>query len=129
MGLANFPYISKIIAGRKAISNIYDTILKEHIQRPKKQVDLQYNYAYYPVVFKSEKELLNVFSILNDNNIYPRRYFYPSLNNLPYIEKAASCPVSEDIALRIACLPLYPDLPHENVKQISELIIKGLLCP
>ena len=129
MGLANFPYISKIIAGRKAISNIYDTILKEHIQRPKKQVDLQYNYAYYPVVFKSEKELLNVFSILNDNNIYPRRYFYPSLNNLPYIEKAASCPVSEDIALRIACLPLYPDLPHENVKQISELIVKGLLCP
>lgn len=127
MGLAIFPYISQIIERRKTISYLYDTFLKDNVQRPKEQKDLQYNYAYYPVVFKSEKELLNVFAILNENDIYPRRYFYPTLNKLPYIKETASCPISEDISLRIACLPLYPDLPDEQVKQISSLVIKGLL--
>lgn len=127
MGLANFPYISQIIASRKSISDLYDRLLKGLVQRPKHQEDLEYNYAYYPVVFKSEEELLNVFSILNENDIYPRRYFYPTLNNLPYINDLSSCPISEDISLRIACLPLFPDLSHDDVKRISELIIKGLL--
>ncbi len=127
MGLANFPYISKNIAARSAISKQYDTLLNGYIQRPKEQEHLQYNYAYYPVVFKSEKELLHVFSILNDNDIYPRRYFYPTLSHLPYIDEVTSCPISEDISGRIACLPLYPDLSSEKVKEISEIIIKSLL--
>lgn len=126
MGLAIFPYIPNIIAKRKEISELYDTLLKGHVQRPKVQENLQYNYAYYPVVFKSEKELLNVFSILSERDIYPRRYFYPSLNSLPYVE-GTSCPISEDISSRIACLPLYPDLAKDDVELISELVIKGLL--
>lgn len=126
MGLANFSYISQIIERRKFLSDLYDELLTDHIQRPKKQNNLQYNYAYYPVVFKSESELLNVFSILGENDIYPRRYFYPTLNKLPYVT-GEPCPVSEDISLRIACLPLYPDLTDEEVKKISDLIIKGLL--
>ncbi len=126
MGLVNFPYISQIIKRRKEISDLYDSLLNEYVQRPKEQKDLQYNYAYYPVVFKSEAELLNVFSILGENDIYPRRYFYPTLNKLPYVT-GEPCPVSEDISLRIACLPLYPDLTDEEVKKISDLIIKGLL--
>lgn len=126
MGLANFSYISQIIKRRKEISDLYDSLLNKYVQRPKEQKDLQYNYAYYPVVFKSESELLNVFSILGENDIYPRRYFYPTLNKLPYVT-GEQCPVSEDISLRIACLPLYPDLTDEEVKKISDLIIKGLL--
>ncbi len=126
MGLANFSYISQIIKRRKEISDLYDSLLNKYVQRPKEQKDLQYNYAYYPVVFKSESELLNVFSILGENDIYPRRYFYPTLNKLPYVT-GEPCPVSEDISLRIACLPLYPDLTDEEVKKISDLIIKGLL--
>lgn len=126
MGLANFSYISQIIKRRKEISDLYDSLLNKYVQRPKEQKDLQYNYAYYPVVFKSESELLNVFSILGENDIYPRRYFYPTLNKLPYVT-GEPCPVSEDISLRIACLPLYPNLTDEEVKKISDLIIKGLL--
>lgn len=126
MGLANFSYISQIIKRRKEISDLYDSLLNKYVQRPKEQKDLQYNYAYYPVVFKSEAELLNVFSILGENDIYPRRYFYPTLNKLPYVT-GEPCPVSEDISLRIACLPLYPDLTDEEVKKISDLIIKALL--
>ena len=126
MGLANFPYIDKIISERKRVSDLYDKLLGEIVQRPKKQNDLEYNYAYYPVIFKGEQELLRGFEALAKEDIYPRRYFYPSLNTLPYLDEYKSCPVSEDICLRVACLPLYPDLRNEYVQNICRIIKESI---
>lgn len=122
MGLANLPYISKIIAERKRVSDLYDKELSNLIQRPKQQPELEYNYAYYPVVFRSEADLLKVFDELKKQDIYARRYFWPSLNNLPYLQETNKCPISEDISSRIACLPLYPDLSNEEVMKICKII-------
>ena len=122
MGLANFKHISEIVAARKHICELYDSFLKGYVSRPKKQQDLHYNYAYYPVIFKSENQLLNVFENLNKEDVFPRRYFYPSLNKLPYLKEAFSCPISEDISLRIACLPLYVGLTDIEVDKICEII-------
>ena len=122
MGLANFPYIDRIIAERKRVSDLYDSELSIIVVRPKSQNGLEYNYAYYPVVFKSEKELLSVFDALKNQDIYARRYFYPSLNKLPYLSEYLDCPISQDISSRIACLPLYPDLSNEDVLKICKII-------
>lgn len=120
MGLANFPYIKQIIAERKSISLIYDELLPK-IQKPAQQESLEYNYAYYPVVFENEKQLLKVFEALSKENIFPRRYFYPSLNKLSYIS-GENCPISEDTSTRIACLPLYVGLGEENITKIVRSI-------
>ena len=122
MGLANFPYIGHCIRERKRISTLYNSLLNGYVVKPKIQNELEYNYAYYPVIFKTEKELLNVFSSLNTQGIYPRRYFYPSLNMLNYLSKYKCCPISENITKRIACLPLYPDLKDKDIVKISEFI-------
>ena len=123
MGLANFPYIDKIISARKTCSDLYDKLLNNSLGRPKNQNDLDYNYAYYPIVFKSEKQLLDVFSELNKMDVYPRRYFYPSLNQLPYLNYK-HCEISEDISKRIACLPLYVGLKEEEQNIIVDTIKK-----
>lgn len=123
MGLVNFKHISEIVAIRKHICELYDALLKGYVLRPKEQQGLDYNYAYYPVVFKSEKQLLNVFDELAKEDIFPRRYFYPSLNKLPYLKQSFVCPVSEDISLRIACLPLYVGLTDAEVHKISEIVL------
>lgn len=122
MGLALFPYISHLIKARKRVCNLYDTLLDGMVTRPKVQENLEYNYAYYPVVFKSEDELKKVFRALAEHEIYPRRYFYPSLNTLPYLKNKQSCPVAEDICSRVACLPLYPELSNETVEKICRII-------
>lgn len=120
MGLANLPYIEQIINERKKITELYDLLLK-NIQRPAKQIGLEYNYGYYPVLFENEKQLVEVFEALNKENIKPRRYFYPSLNTLPYVENSA-CPISQDVSGRIACLPLYVGLEEENIEKIARII-------
>lgn len=122
MGLCNLPYMSQIISGRRRVSEMYDKYLDGCVGRPQPQAGLEYNYAYYPVLFKNESELLRVFDALNKQNIFPRRYFYPSLNKLPYIANATACPVSEDISSRIACLPLYYDLDTDIVARIANII-------
>lgn len=120
MGLSNFPYIGQIIDERKSISLMYDELLS-NLQKPLKQKDLEYNYAYYPVIFEDQKQLLRVFEVLGKENIFPRRYFYPSLNKLPYVD-GKNCPISEDISTRIACLPLYIELAKEILEKIAKII-------
>ena len=122
MGLVNLHHLSEIITKRKHLCELYDSLLQGKVRRPQPQSELDYNYAYYPIVFKSEEELLKIFAALNSQEIFPRRYFYPSLNTLPYLEHKSSCPVSEDISSRIACLPLYPDLKDDEVEAICRII-------
>ena len=123
MGLVNFEHLKEIIVARKHICELYDSLLDNRFQRPKKQEGLEYNYAYYPVVFENEKELLATFDCLATINVFPRRYFYPSLNELPYLAEHHSCPVSEDISRRIACLPLYVGLEDEIIEKICSQFV------
>jgi len=80
-----------------------------------------WNYSYYPVIFKTESQLLRVEKVLNENQIYPRRYFYPSLNTISYA-KGQTMPISESIASRILCLPIYVGLTEKGLNFISKLL-------
>ena len=122
MGNALLPHLDYILAERKKLSELYDSLLAGKLRRPANQQGLEYNYAYYPVVFESEKDLLAAFERLHGIDVYPRRYFYPSLNTLSYLEQTESCPISEDISVRIACLPLFVGLTEEIIKKICELL-------
>jgi dTDP-4-amino-4,6-dideoxygalactose transaminase len=122
MGLCNLKYINEIFKDRKRVCDLYDELLEVKLGRPALQKGLEYNYSYYPVIFESEKQLLTVFEALKKKNIYPRRYFYPSLNTLPYMKNRQSCPISEDISKRIACLPLFVGLKKESIKKITNII-------
>jgi dTDP-4-amino-4,6-dideoxygalactose transaminase len=124
MGLANLPHVSSIIEARKIRSLAYDSFLNfDRIRRPyTTEEDFVYNYAYYPIIVESYDILIAIIERLNAKDIYPRRYFYPSLNTLPYIKDKVSCPISEHVASCVLSLPLYTDLPLETVKVISNLI-------
>lgn len=127
MGLCVLRVIDKLIAGRISVSENYNQLLNlKNLSVPQINSDTKYNYAYYPVVFESEDVLLNVKDSLAKNGVNTRRYFYPSLNKLPYIKNGEACPVSEDIAKRVLSLPLYADLEAENVEKISSIINKHI---
>ncbi|HUW14833.1 MAG TPA: DegT/DnrJ/EryC1/StrS family aminotransferase [Anaerolineae bacterium] len=125
MGLCVLPRVYELIAKRRTISALYDTALAGSLlARPKRRLGTLYNYAYYPVVFASEEELLTISLALKAHQIIPRRYFYPSLNRLPYINSRLM-QISEETAKRVLCLPLYHDLHETDVERISQLILNG----
>jgi dTDP-4-amino-4,6-dideoxygalactose transaminase len=125
MGLSNLRYFSEILEARRKVSEVYDSILSPEFYRPPKIKGEEYNYAYYPILCRSEEVLLEVVEKLNTVEVFPRRYFFPSLNQITYVS-GAPCPVSEDTAGRILCLPLYHDLPKVDVERIGRILNQAL---
>jgi len=127
LGLCILPKISEIIAKRKAICSCYDCELSEcGLVRPRPGEGTEYNASYYPALFPSEERLLQSQAALNAEQIFPRRYFYPALNTLPYVVYQPM-PVAEDIAKKVLCLPLYHEMQEGDVRKISGIIRENLV--
>lgn len=125
MGLINLKYVQDIIENRKKLCAHYDTFLGQfQAKKPAITRHSTYNYAYYPLIFNEERLLTKVVDVLSQNWIYPRRYFYPSLENLPYIVKSDNCPVADDISRRALCLPLYETLTKEEIDMICRIMLR-----
>jgi dTDP-4-amino-4,6-dideoxygalactose transaminase len=124
MGLCNLKYVDDIMDERKRMSELYDKYLGNKVKKPKVSSKIKYNNAYYPVVLKSEETTQDILVELEKSGIFPRRYFYPSLNEIPYIPTSNSCPASEDISKRIICLPLYIGLDNITIRKICEVVLR-----
>lgn len=126
MGLCVLDEITFISEQRASLWYMYQTHLKEHFQLQKLNVHASNNYAYFPIIFKSEQALLRALKTLNDQDIYPRRYFYPSLDTLKYVAPCKSQLISRSIANKILCLPLYPSLDKHTTKKIISSLVKSI---
>ena len=122
MGLCVLPKVNGLITQRRQTFEWYDQYLSGlGMQFPQPGTGLKYNYSYYPVIFKDEATLLRAMNELKQNQIIPRRYFYPALNRLPFV-LGAECPVAEDISARVLCLPLYAGLLEEQIQTICQIV-------
>jgi dTDP-4-amino-4,6-dideoxygalactose transaminase len=122
MGLAVFPYMDHIIIERKKVVDFYtDNLNFSTTKTIKIRENTDWNFSYYPLIFDSEVTLLKVQEALIKAAIFPRRYFYPSLNTIDYI-KGIKMPISESLASRILCLPLYVGLSNTDISTISKII-------
>ena len=126
MGLCVLDDIEAIKSSRKGVYETYKKELDGIVQFQEQNENSTQNYSYFPVVFKSEEQLLKVQKALNEKEIFPRRYFYPSLDTLTYIEPKQECEISRDISKRILCLPIYAEL-EKDVQDIIISTIKDML--
>ncbi|NMS89682.1 DegT/DnrJ/EryC1/StrS family aminotransferase [Clostridioides difficile] len=124
MGMCVLEDINNVIASRKEIYMYYLSKLKN---MPQISLQLQnkhanQNYTYLPILLESEEKLVSTIEVMNLNGIYPRRYFYPSLNTLEYINCKETMEISENISRRILCLPLYDSLEKSDVDIIVNIL-------
>ena len=127
MGLCVLDDIQDLHIKRKIIYEFYKKELKSIVKFPEQNKDSTQNYSYFPILLESEKQLKEIEESLNKNEIFPRRYFYPSLDTLGYINPNQFCEISRDISKRILCLPMYAELNTSIVLRICD-IIKNRLC-
>ena len=126
MGLCNLTYIDKILKSRKDQNDRYDKWLgKSVLRKVVLNEHADFNYAYYPIICPDEKTTVALFNQMEGNLIMPRRYFYPSLNTIG-IYKGPVLKVSEEVAKRVLCLPVYYDLTMEEIDFICRVILRFL---
>jgi dTDP-4-amino-4,6-dideoxygalactose transaminase len=124
MGLAVLPHMEQIMDERKSAFEYYNMKL-DHFKLTtfKLREDTLWNYSYYSILFRSETALLNAQQNLYESQIFSRRYFYPSLNRISFI-KGAEMKVSEIVAKRILCLPLYNSILTVELQKICSIVNK-----
>jgi len=129
MGICNLRHVEGEIEKRRAVVERY----KKHLSKMKgvKLCEIaegvKTNYAYFPVVFTEEckKTRNQVFDELKANGIGSRKYFYPLINAIEAYKDSYDkndTPLALDISNRVLTLPLFADLPLEEVDRICKII-------
>lgn len=131
MGLCNLRHVDDEIAKRRKVVEEYRKNLDgiDGLRLNVIQKDVVPNYAYFPVIL--EKDLFGadrdeVFERLGENQIRARKYFYPISSECEcYRDQYDSSltPVALDMSRKVLTLPLYADLPLEEVDRICNVIL------
>ncbi len=125
LGLCVLRHIDEIVAARRRISACYDSLIDElglPFCYPKLRPETDYNFAYYPVLLESAEQLTRVLTFLNSQNIYPRRYFFPSMNTIKTLGDFPRMPVSEAVSSKVLCLPLSASMTEAQVDRVVRAI-------
>nr|WP_262904907.1 DegT/DnrJ/EryC1/StrS family aminotransferase [Hymenobacter pini] len=123
LGLCLLPRVPAFIHARSHLYALYrEELAGLPLAYPHLPDSLAYNYAYFPVIFATHEMLVHTQQALARQDIETRRYFFPSLNTLPYLPNYTPCPVSEAMSMRVLCLPFYQQLQPEQVRLITTCI-------
>ena len=132
MGLCNLRHLDAEIEKRKRVYEEYSSRLSgvPGIKLCSVKEGIRSNYAYFPVIFKGYKYNRDeVFNLLVAENIIARKYFYPLTNafecysGMPGFNPQET-PVALEAASNVLCLPMFADLPLEDVERICSIILK-----
>ncbi len=134
MGICNLRHIDEEIAKRKRVVDRYRERLQDisGLKLPVVQPEVEYNYAYFPVIF--DEQVLGVtrneiYMTLAAHDIYARKYFYPLTNQFECYRQRfteGDTPVALYFSKRVLTLPLYADLALTDVDRICDIIKSAL---
>ncbi|MDW2799734.1 DegT/DnrJ/EryC1/StrS family aminotransferase [Clostridium boliviensis] len=131
MGICNLRHVEENIEKRRIASQRY----RDHLEgiagirlSPVKQ-GIRNNYAYFPVSFEGFVLTRDqVYDLLASHHIFARKYFYPLITDFDcYRERFSGLklPSAKRAADSVLTLPLYADLPLEDIDRICKIIINA----
>lgn len=131
MGLCNLRHIDEELEKRRRVYVRYMERLGDvdGLQFNQIQEGVQPNYAYFPVVIDKETfgaDRNEVAERLAQHDILARKYFYPITNSFECFHgkyNTGFTPIAEKISRSVLTLPMYADLPMEQVDRICEIIV------
>jgi dTDP-4-amino-4,6-dideoxygalactose transaminase len=132
VGLVQLAHIETVLNARMTIDQCYKNLLAgiQGIQILNTAKATKHNYSYFPIRINQDYPLTRdeLYEYLRGHGIYPRKYFYPLLSDLPVYQgfkpsNPDSLQVARKAASQIICLPIYPGLSEENIARICNLLI------
>jgi dTDP-4-amino-4,6-dideoxygalactose transaminase len=130
LGLLQLKHIDRAIARRRQIDRYYRQQLKSIPGLvPMTPESDHLNQSYFPIMVSPEFPLSRdqLYEHLKRHQIHGRRYFYPLISDFPMYRslpsaKSSNLPAARSLADRVICLPIYPDLSDDQVKEIVQVL-------
>jgi dTDP-4-amino-4,6-dideoxygalactose transaminase len=130
-GLLQLQHMDKALARRKVIDAAYHEMLRgvQGIRCVCDAGERVPNYSYFTILVEPDYPISRdaLYEKLRENDIFARRYFFPLISDFPMYRGMPSAhrenlPVATEIASKVLCLPMYPDLAEADQTRIVELI-------
>lgn len=122
LGLTNLKYLDRVTQDRRAKYHYYKDSLKSvNFIKYQSINPNEYNFSYMPILVH-KKINPKLIKILNKHNIFPKKYFNPSLNHIPLFNQNKTLPISNQVQGNVICLPIYWKLKYSEIDRITELI-------
>ena len=126
MGQAVLPYANDILKKRKEDYMYYvERLSGLNLTMQQLNPEGVSNFSYFPIKFEKEQDLLKTVKLFELNNIFAKRYFYPSLSKLHYLTPQI-LPIVESTSKRILCLPIFFDMKREEQDFICNTLCESL---
>jgi dTDP-4-amino-4,6-dideoxygalactose transaminase len=131
LGLLQLRHIDAAIERRRRISEAYTRELRgvAGITCCTHSADAEQNYSYFPILVGANYPLSrdDLCQKMREHGIYPRRYFYPLITEMPMYKGMQSAapsnlPVATRIAREIVCLPIFTELEQDDVLRIVKTV-------
>ena len=131
MGLCNLRHLDQALQARREAVAYYRALLEgASWPRPflSQHPDVAYNWAYFPVLFRTQAERDAACEALAARGIGARKYFWPLTSDAGcYIGakflNPGVTPVARNLSSRVLCLPLSPYLTREDTREVCQAII------
>lgn len=133
-GLVQLKYVDDAIEKRRRIDAFYRESLSDvnGIKCLKYPDNTENNFSYFPILVQGNYSFTRdeLHQALAARNIIARRYFYPLISDFKYYSNSKSAaaenlPIAKNIANRVLCLPIYPNLDLSIQKEIISVIRAG----
>lgn len=133
-GMLQLQHMETVMQRRSEVDAMYRDGLKsvKGIRCLPQTASRTRNFSYFPIMVEADYPLSRdaLYLKLKDHGINGRRYFYPLISEFPMYRGLPSAapsnlPVATEAAQRVLCLPIYPNLNHDQIKRVVELITKG----
>lgn len=130
-GLLQLKHIQMAIDGRKRVYEEYRRRLMSirGLSFPKFPQEIVSNFSYLPILVESHYPISRdaLYEKLKTNNVFARRYFYPLISDFPMYRNLSSAsddnlPNAVDVARKVLCLPIYPDLTDDDLDRVLSLM-------
>ncbi|MEY8709621.1 aminotransferase [Mangrovibacter phragmitis] len=130
-GLVQLKHIDAGLAKREEIYQRYRKYLDaiDGIESFSVPESVEWNYPYYPISVESNYGLTRdeLYEQFKTIDVYARRYFYPLISSFSMYRGFPSAdesklPIANEVAKKILCLPIYPDLTEEDQMKIINFI-------
>lgn len=130
MGICNLRHLDDDIARRKVAGERYLERLGDQsgIKLFEVPENLKWNYAYFPAIFDGSKDRDTVKAALEAENIFARKYFYPSMDEAACytgMQNRISLEVSQWASRHVLTLPMSSELTVEQVDRICDAILRA----
>lgn len=130
-GLLQLKSMGAVLQRRKEIDLLYRRLLSDipGVACVPGSAGYVANYAYFPILIADDYRLSRdgLYQRFREQNIFPRRYFYPLISDFPMYRgllsaQPSNLPIATEMSKRILCLPIYPDLTDEQISRVVDVI-------